>query len=274
MQDTKAQKLIEYVLKLLLVFLFVFPFLWMLSVSLQTEKEISSIPITLVPKIPQWHNYVEVFQSGLFLLYLKNSILIIIGVVVLQILIMVPAAYAFAKFEFKGKTICFGLVMVAFMTPSQLTFYPIYNMMSKAGLMNSLWPQILPFMTNAFGIFLLRQYFMQIPGELLESAALDNAGTLKIIYKIMLPMSKPALTSIVLFSFVGHWNDYFWPLIMTSSTEVRPLTIGVAMLKNTEGATSWHYIMAGNMMLVLPILIVYIFFSKYIVSSFTYSGIK
>lgn len=274
MQDTKAQKLIEYVLKLLLVFLFVFPFLWMLSVSLQTEKEISSIPITLVPKIPQWRNYVEVFQSGSFLLYLKNSILIIIGVVVLQILIMVPAAYAFAKFEFKGKTICFGLVMVAFMTPGQLTFYPIYNMMSKAGLMNSLWPQILPFMTNAFGIFLLRQYFMQIPGELLESAALDNAGTLKIIYKIMLPMSKPALTSIVLFSFVGHWNDYFWPLIMTSSTEVRPLTIGVAMLKNTEGATSWHYIMAGNMMLVLPILIVYIFFSKYIVSSFTYSGIK
>ena len=164
--------------------------------------------------------------------------------------------------------------MIAFMTPAQLTFYPIYHMMSKAGLMNTLWPQILPFMTNAFGIFLLRQYFMQISDELLESARLDNAGALKVIGKIMLPMSKPALTSVVLFSFVGHWNDYFWPLIITSSTQVRPLTIGVAMLKNTEGATSWHYIMAGNVMLILPVLILYLFFSKYIVSSFTYSGIK
>lgn len=115
---------------------------------------------------------------------------------------------------------------------------------------------------------------MQIPDELLESARLDNAGALKVMGKIMLPMSKPALTSVVLFSFVGHWNDYFWPLIITSSTQVRPLTIGVAMLKNTEGATSWHYIMAGNVMLILPVLILYLFFSKYIVSSFTYSGIK
>lgn len=270
----KIVRLMGYVMKLLVVFAFIFPFLWMFSVSLQSEKEISSIPITLIPEIPRWSNYVEAFQSGPFLLYLKNSVLVILGVVVLQMLIMVPAAYAFAKYEFKGKNICFGMVMIAFMVPGQLTFYPIYNMMSKAGLMNTLWPQIIPFMTNAFGIFLLRQYFMQISDELLESARLDNAGTLQIIYKIMLPMSKPALTSIILFSFVGHWNDYFWPLIITASTNVRPLTIGVAMLKNTEGATSWHYIMAGNMILVLPILIVYVFFSKYIVSSFTYSGIK
>lgn len=265
---------IRGVLDIGLLLIFIFPFLWMLSVSLQTEKEITTLPLTLIPKVPQWKNYVEAFHSAPFLLYLKNSILIILGVVVIQLIVMVPAAYAFAKYEFKGKKFCFGLVMIAFMTPSQLTFYPIYHMMSKMGLMNTLWPQILPFMTNAFGIFLLRQYFMQIPDELLESARLDNASTLKVIGKVMLPMSKPALTSIVLFSFVGHWNDYFWPLIITSSTQVRPVTIGVAMLKNTEGAASWQYIMAGNVMLVLPVLILYIFFSKYIVSSFTYSGIK
>lgn len=271
---SKAAKLIFGIIDIGIVFLFLFPFLWMLSVSLQTEKEITTIPLTLIPKVPQWKNYVEAFRSAPFLLYLKNSILVILGVVIIQLLVMVPAAYAFAKFEFAGKKLCFGLVLIAFMTPAQLTFYPIYHMMSNAGLMNTLWPQILPFMTNAFGIFLLRQYFMQIPDELLEAARLDNAGVLKIIGKIMLPMSKPALTSIVLFSFVGHWNDYFWPLIITSSTQVRPLTIGVAMLKNTEGAASWHYIMAGNVMLILPILVLYLFFSKYIVSSFTYSGIK
>ena len=274
LRSVKVRTILGTVLKLLTAFIFLFPFLWMLSVSLQTSKEITTIPLTLFPHVPQWKNYVEAFHSGPFLLYLRNSILVIFGVVIIQILVMVPAAYAFARYEFPGKHFFFGLVMIAFMTPSQLTFYPIYHMMSKAGLMNTLWPQILPFMTNAFGIFLLRQYFMQIPDELLESARLDNAGPLKIIAKLMLPMSKPALTSIVLFSFVGHWNDYFWPLIITSSTEVRPVTIGVAMLKNTEGAASWHLIMAGNVMLVLPILILYLFFSKYIVSSFTYSGIK
>lgn len=265
---------IGWFFKILVIFIFIFPLLWMFSVSLQSESEISTIPITLFPADPQWGNYAEAFKSGPFLLYLKNSVLIILGVTVIQVAVMVPAAYAFAKYEFRGKGLCFGLVMIAFMTPGHLTFFPIYNMMSEAGLMDTLWPQILPFMTNAFGIFLLRQYFMQIPDELIESARLDHAGTLKVVGKIMLPMSKPALTSIVLFSFVGHWNDYFWPLIMTSTTDVRPLTVGVAMLKNTEGAVNWHFIMAGNMLLVLPILLVYIFCSKYIVSSFTYSGIK
>lgn len=263
-----------YAAKLLVVFIFVFPFLWMFSVSLQNNDEITAIPITLVPSIPQWGNYVEAFTSGPFLQYLGNSVIIIVSIIVIQMAVMIPAAYGFAKYEFKGKNFLFGLVMLAFMTPVQLTFLPIYNMMSKAGLMDTLLPQILPSMTNAFGIFLLRQYFMQIPDELIESAKLDHAGSLKIILKLMLPMSKPALTSIILFSFVGHWNDYFWPLVMTASEKVRPLTIGVSMLKNTEGASSWNLIMAGNMILVLPILIVYCFCSKYIVSSFTYSGIK
>lgn len=260
--------------KIMVCMIFLIPFLWMFLVSLQTKQEVSSVPITLIPAVPQWKNYLEALSSGPFLLYFKNSVLIIIAVIAIQVVVMVPAAYAFAKCEFRGKNFFFGLVMIAFMTPGQLTFYPIYNMMSELKLMNTLWPQIIPSMTNAFGIFLLRQYFIQIPDELLESARLDKAGSSQIMWKIMLPMSKPALTSIVLFSFVGHWNDYFWPLIMTASEKVRPLTIGVAMLKNTEGAANWHIIMAGNMLLVLPILIVYIFCSKYIIGSFTYTGIK
>jgi sn-glycerol 3-phosphate transport system permease protein len=129
-------------------------------------------------------------------------------------------------------------------------------------------------MTNAFGIFLLRQYFMQVPDELIEAAKLDNAGSLKIVYKLMLPMAKPAMSTVVLFSFVSHWNDYFWPLVMTQTTNVRTLPIGIAMLKNTEGITNWNIIMAGNMILVMPILVVYVFCSKSIIRSFAYSGIK
>lgn len=272
--NQKILAAIGFILKAALILVFVFPFFWMVSVALQTESEISSSSLTLLPAIPQWKNFFDAWQKGPFLLYLKNSLSIIVSVIALQMVIMVPAAYAFAKYEFKGKKMMFGLVLIAFMTPGQITFLPIYQMMSDWGLMNSLLPQILPFMTNAFGIFLLRQYFMQVPDELIEAAKLDNAGALKIVYKLMLPMAKPAMSTIVLFSFVSHWNDYFWPLVMTQTTEVRPLTIGIAMLKNTEGVTNWNIIMAGNLMLVFPILIVYVLCSKSIIKSFAYSGIK
>lgn len=160
------------------------------------------------------------------------------------------------------------------MIPGQITFIPVYLMMAEWGLIKTLLPQILPFMTNAFGIFLLRQYFMQIPDEIIEAARLDNASEFKIMWKIMTPMSKPALATIALFSFVSHWNDYFWPLVMTDSAEVRPLTLGIAMLRQTEGISNWHIIMAGNVVLVLPILIIYVFCARHIVKAFVYSGIK
>ena len=147
-------------------------------------------------------------------------------------------------------------------------------MAGKLNLINTLWPQIIPHMTNAFGIFLLRQYFMQVPDELVEAAKLDNASHFKILRRIMLPMSKPAISSVMLLSVIGLWNDYFWPLMMTRSDEVRPLTIGIAALRDTEGNDSWNIIMAGNMILVLPLIVVYIFFSKYIINSFSYDGIK
>ena len=270
----KVWAVIGFVLKALLIFVFVFPFLWMLSVALQSDAEITSSPITLIPAVPQWGNFLAAWSKGPFFLYLKNSLTIIVCVIILQLLIMVPAAYAFAKCEFKGKNLMFGLVLIAFMTPGQITFLPIYQMMSGWGIMDTLIPQILPFMTNAFGIFLLRQYFMQVPDELIEAARLDNAGSLNIVYRLMLPMAKPAMSTVVLFSFVNHWNDYFWPLVMTQTTQVRPLTIGIAMLKNAEGVTNWNTIMAGNIMLVFPILIVYVFCSQSIIKSFAYSGIK
>jgi sn-glycerol 3-phosphate transport system permease protein len=129
-------------------------------------------------------------------------------------------------------------------------------------------------MTNAFGIFLLRQYFMQVPDELLEAAKLDNASELQILSRIMLPMSKPGISAIALLSFVGHWNDYFWPLVMTNAEYIRPITIGVARLKDVEGNLQWNLIMAGNMFRVLPILVIYLLSSQYIINSFAYSGIK
>ena len=178
------------------------------------------------------------------------------------------------QYEFKGKKICFGAVLIALMMPTQITFLPIYLMMSEWGLINSLWPQILPFITNAFAIFLLRQYFMQIQNELIEAAKIDGASEWRVIMQIMMPMSKPAIASIVLFSFVGQWNEYFWPLVMTNADAYRTLPVAIAQLKQMEGVANWQVVMAGNAILVLPVVLVYLFASKQIMKSFAYSGIK
>ena len=264
----------DFLIKAVVLIVFVFPFLWMISTSLQTLEETLNFPPTWIPAVPQWINFVEAMTAGPFLTYFKNSVIITVTIIVIQWAVMVPAAYAFAKYSFAGNKLFFSLVLLAFMIPGQVTFIPVYLMLADWGILNTLWPQIIPFMSNAFGIFLLRQFFMQIPQELIESAKLDNANEFKIIWKIMIPMSIPALATITLFSFVSHWNDYFWPLVMTDSTAVRPLTIGIAKLRETEGISNWHIIMAGNVVLVLPILVVYAFASKQIVKAFVYSGIK
>lgn len=261
-------------LKALVLAVFIFPFLWMVSTSLQTFRETMAFPPTWIPGSPQWVNFADAMKSGPFLIFARNSMIITVSIIVMQLVIMIPAAYAFAKYRFKGKTILFGMVLLAFMIPSQVTFIPVYLMLAEWGVIKTLLPQIIPFMSNAFGIFLLRQYFMQLPEEVIEAARIDNASEFAIMWRIMVPMSIPALATIALFSFVSHWNDYFWPLVMTDSVSVRPLTIGIAMLRETEGISNWNIIMAGNVVLVVPILLVYLFCSKQIVKAFVYSGIK
>jgi len=269
-----ARAAVNIVLKAVTLLAFVFPFLWMISTSLQTFQETMAFPPTLIPSSPQWINFAEAMSSGPFLGYAANSITVTLSIIVIQLIVMIPAAYAFAKYRFPGQGLMFGMVLLAFMIPGQVTFIPVYLMMAEWGIIQTLLPQIIPFMSNAFGIFLLRQYFRQIPEELIEAARLDNAGELQIMWRIMTPMSMPALATIALFSFVSHWNDYFWPLVMTDSIAVRPLTMGIAMLRETEGISNWHIIMAGNVVLVVPILLVYVFCSKQIVKAFVYSGIK
>jgi len=263
-------------LKLVVLFVFGWPFFWLISTSLQTIYEVNSVTPTFFPAVPQFKNYLDAWHSGPLGMgiYLKNSILVILGVISLQIIIMLPAAYAFAKYSFPLKNVMFGCVLISLMMPTQITFLPIYLMMSDMNLIQTLWPQILPFCANAFGVFMLRQYFMQVPDELLEAARLDGAKEARVILSIMLPMSKPAIATVVLFSFVNHWNEYFWPLVMTSADIVRTLPLGIAQLKEVEGLSNFNVVMAGNAILVAPILLIYAFASRQLMKSFAYSGIK
>lgn len=261
-------------LKLLLIFLIAYPFIWMVFTSFKPYKETTIYPPTLIPTNWTTEGYVKALEMVDVATFLKNSLIVSLSVLVLQYLVIVPAAYAFARCKFRFKGFFFGIVLLGFMIPQQVTFIPIYLMFSRAGLLQSLIPQILPFISNAFGIFLLRQYFMQIPEEIIEAARLDDAGELKIILRIMIPMARPAIFTIGLLSFISSWNSYFWPLIMTTKDAYRTLPIGVAMLNSQEGGRLWNVLMAGNMFLVVPILIVYLFANKQIRKAFAYSGIK
>ncbi|QYR23182.1 carbohydrate ABC transporter permease [Paenibacillus sp. sptzw28] len=259
---------------LLLLSAFAIPFVWMVSTSVKSLSETNVFPPVWIPKDFQWGNFADAWNSGPFLHFLTNSVVVSIGILVLQFLTIIPAAYAFARYRFRGDGFLFGLTMVTLMIPSQLIFLPVYLMLSKWGLINTQLALILPFATSAFGIFLLRQTFRQVPEELLEAARLDQAGEWKMIWKLMVPMAKPTLVTFALFSFIAHWNDYFWPLVMTTSNEARTLPIGIYMIREVEGGTAWNVVMAGNMILVIPILIVFFFAQRQIIQAFVYSGVK
>ena len=265
---------LDLVGKLVLIVVMAFPFFWMISTALQTLQETISVPPTLWPASPQWGNFAEVFKTVPVLGYLKNSIIVCVCVVLLQYLIIVPAAYALSKYRFRAKPLVFALVMLGQMIPMQITFLPVYFMFSEIGWMDTYQALIVPFISNPFGIFLLRQYFMQVPEEVIEAARLDDTSDIKIMFKIMMPMAKSALVTIGLLSFISNWNNYFWPLIMTSKDAFRTLPIGIALLKDADSLQRWNIIMAGNLLLVLPMLGLYVLASKKIRNAFVYSGIK
>ena len=260
--------------KLIIIVIMAFPFLWMISASFQTLQETITVPPTLIPGQFNFDNFREVFKTINVWQYLLNSIIVCVSVVFLQYLIIVPAAYSLAKIDYKAKPLMFALVMVGQMIPMQITFLPIYFMFSKAKLMDTYTALIIPFISNPFGIFLLRQYFMQVPSEVIEAAKLDDASDIKIMFKIMMPMVKSALVTIGLLSFISNWNGYFWPLIMTNKDAFRTLPIGIALLKDADSLQRWNVIMAGNLLLVLPMLLLYVLASKKIRNAFVYSGIK
>lgn len=267
--------LVSDILKLICVIIFVFPFYWMFITAFKTYNEAILTPPTLWPRNFTFQSFIDIVNMEIsFGRFAFNSVVVTASIIVMQLLIMVPAAYAFAKRKFFGKGLCWSIVLVAFMIPGQVTYIPIYLMMAKARMINSLWPQILPFATNSFGIFMLRQAFKQIPDELVESARLDNASELQIMTRIMLPMAKSSMVTIAMFSFVSHWNAYFWPLVMTNNDKYRPLTMYIEKIKDAEYGLIWNNIMAANVILVVPVLIVFLFASKKIIKAFAYNGMK
>lgn len=263
------------IFKICVVLIFIFPFYWMIITGFKNYNEAILTPPTLWPRNFTFDNFTNIAKMGIGLLhYAANSIIITGSVIIIQLLIMIPSAYAFAKRSFPAKDFLFGCILIALMIPGQITYITTYLTMAKFKLINTLWPQILPFGANAFGIFMLRQSFKQIPDEIIESAKLDNATDIQIMVKIMVPMCKSSMITIAMFSFISHWNEYFWPLVMTNSENVRPLTLAIEKIKDAEYGIQWNSIMAANCILVVPVLIIFLFASKKIIEAFTYKGVK
>lgn len=234
--------------------LWVGPYLWMAMTSLKPLDEITADPTAPFPRAPTLGAYREVFDTIPVGRYLLVTLAMAVSIGLLQIGLALPAGYALAKLRFTGRRAAFGLVVACLLVPPQVTFVSVFFMFSRVGLVNTFPALVLPFAASAFGTFLVRQALLDVPDEIIEAARLDGASELTIVYRILAPMLTPTLVGMFLVSFVFHYSDYFWPLVMTTDDTVRTLPLGVALLKEPGSGVRWHVVMAGNVLLSAPVL--------------------
>jgi sn-glycerol 3-phosphate transport system permease protein len=252
----------------------VFPYLWMLTTSLKDLPSVTQFPPSLLPQPPRWDNYAKAWHSGPFLRYAVNNVIQTAGILALQLVFGCLAAYGFSKVRFPGRDAMFLVVIACLIVPPQVRFVPLYMLFSKVGLLNTYASLILPYAVSALGTFLIREAFMQISDDILDAARVDGAGLFTLIFRIMAPIARPAIVAFSLFSIVYHWNDFFWPLVMTTNDAVRTLPIGVAMLREEGTGARWHIIMAGSMFVVAPVLAVFAVAQRHIIRAFTFTSLK
>jgi sn-glycerol 3-phosphate transport system permease protein len=233
------------------------PYAWMTLTSLKTLPEIVRAPAYPLPSAVQFGAYREVFSAVPVGRYFLNTIVMAVAIALLQIALALPAGYALAKLRFAGRGRAFAVILACLLVPAQVTFVPVFTLLGKVGLVNTFAALILPFGVSALGTFLVRQALLSVPDEIIEAARMDGASELRIIYGLLAPMIRPTLAALFLFSFVFHYNDYFWPLVMTTDDNVRTLPLAVALLREQGTGVRWHIVMAGNVILSLPVLAVF-----------------
>lgn len=253
------------VLALLAAACWVLPYAWMVVTSLKPLDEIARNPTAPLPEHAQLDAYGEVFALVPVSRYLVTSVLVAVAIGLLQIALALPAGYALAKLHFVGKRRAFAMVVACLLVPPQVTFVSVFLMFAKVSLTNTFAALVVPFAASALGTFLVRQALLSVPDEVIEAARLDGASELTIIYRILGPLLRPTLVSVFLVSFVYHYSDYFWPLVMTTDDSVRTLPLGVALLKEPGSGVRWNVVMAGNVLLSLPVLALFALVQKQLI---------
>jgi ABC-type glycerol-3-phosphate transport system permease component len=270
-------KILTYLILTLGTVIAIVPFLWMISASLMNLTEATGRAV--LPRIPQWDNYVEAWTGANFKDYFANSVIIAAITISGQAVFSTLAAYAFARVKFPAKQFLFTLMLATLMIPEAVIWIPNFITVTWLGRVGPIpwinnWPALtVPFMASAFSIFLLRQFFAQIPSELWDSAQIDGAGHIRFLIQIVLPLAKPALLTVILFTFIGSWNALAWPILVTTDPEWRPISYGLTFFIQDAGAQI-HLQMAGSVITVLPIVILYLFVQKQFTEGIATTGLK
>ena len=241
------------------------PYAWMVVTSFKTLPEIVADPTAPLPKHLDPGAYREVFTTIPVARYMGVTVFMAVAIAAAQIALALPAGYALAKLRFAGKRFAFGVVLACLLVPAQATFVPVFLMFAKMRLVDTMTALVLPFAASALGTFLVRQALQNVPDEIIEAARMDGAGEWTIVYRILASMLRPTLVSLFLVSFVFHYNDYFWPLVMTTDDAVRTLPLGVALLREQGTGVRWHIVMAGNVVLSLPVLALFALAQRHLV---------
>ncbi|MCA9630171.1 MAG: carbohydrate ABC transporter permease [Myxococcales bacterium] len=249
------------------------PYAWMVSTSFKTLPEIVQAPTAPLPSGLSTEAYREVFHSLPLGRYFWNTLLMSLLISAVQIAVALPAGYSLSKLGFKGRGVAFALVVATLLIPAQVRFVPVFALMADWGLVNTMTALVLPFGVSAFGTFLIRQALGNVPNSVIEAARMDGASELYIVFGLLPRMITPTLIAFFMFSFIYHYSDYFWPLVMTTDDRVRTLPLGIALLREQGTGVRWHVVMAGNVLLSMPVLALFAVVQKHLLRAVTSRGL-
>jgi multiple sugar transport system permease protein len=266
-------QIIVYGLLAVAVLLAILPFFYMVSLSLQSDADLySGVPV-IIPSHLQFTNYVDIWERAPFARFVLNSFIIAGGITALHLIFDPLIGYVFAKMQFPGKGPMFAALLSTLMLPFFIRMIPLYILTAEMGWLNTYQGLIMPFAMSAYGIFLMRQFILPIPDELIDAARIDGAGELRIFFSVVLPQIRPALATLGLLHFVFQFNEFLWPLIVVSTTEMRPITTGLTLF-NQEFFTAWNLTATGGVILFLPSFVLFLFTQRYFIRSVMMSGMK
>lgn len=249
------------------------PFIWMISTSFKSSESVFTFPPQWIPKHPTIEQYQTLFREVNFLQFFKNSVIVAFGITLFSLFLNSLGGFAFAKHKFPGREKIFALLLATMMVPGQITMIPVFLMLKTVGLINSYWGLIIPAGASAFGIFLMRQFITTIPTDLIESARIDGCSEFRIYWTIILPLCKPVLAALGIFTFMGSWNAFLWPLIVMIKENMYTLPVALANLSG-QHATKFGLLMAGAVVVVIPVLIVFIVAQRYVIKGVAVTGLK
>lgn len=262
-----------YLILVLLSLIFLIPVVWVLLSALKSGSELFAWPPTILPKRFTLENFVVAFQKGSFGLYFWNSTFSTVMATIITLIINCMAGYAFAKFKFKGNNFIFLTFLATLMIPLEVIMIPIFQVLKFFHMYNSIWGIIIPPAATPTGVFLIRQYMLSIPDELLEASRIDGASELRIFVSIIVPIAKPVLAVLAIFSFMWRWNDFLWPLLVISDSNLYTVQLAIANFSG-QYSVDWNSLLAMAVVTMVPVLIIFLVFQKYFVRGMVISGLK